>query len=84
MTIPLPDVIWQYMNETNDFVDMPSANSSKHEEHPRQGNLIFEYDVQYRGGTKTFHYALNLSNMAQSKTKTRSLRSLRCLVMCNP
>ena len=54
------------------------------EEHLRQGNLIFEYDVPYRGGTKTYHYEVNFSNMTQSNTKTGSLRNLRRLVMCNP
>ena len=51
------------MNETNEFVDMPPAYSSKHEEHLRKGNLIFEYDVPYRGGTENYHYKVNLSNM---------------------
>ena len=84
MTIPLSHVFWRYMNETNEFVDMRPAYSSKHEEHLRQGNLIFEYDVQYRGGTKTYHYEVNLSNMTQSNTKTGTVRNLRRLVVCNP
>ena len=84
MTIPLSHVFWQYMNETNEFVDMRPAYSSKHEEHLRHGNLNFEYDVPYGGGTKTCHYEVNLSNMTQSNTKTGSLRNLRRLVVCNP
>ena len=83
-TFPLSQVFWQYMNESNKFVDMPPDYSAKYKEHFREGNLIFEYDVPYAKGLKTYHYEVNLPNMTQSNTRTGTLRNLRRLVVCNP
>ena len=83
-TIPLCQVIWQYMNESNKFVDMSQDYSAKYEEHFREGTLVFEYDVAYAKGTKTYHYKVNLPNMTQSNAKTGTVRNLRGLVVCNP
>ena len=82
--IPLCQVIWQYMNESNKFVDMPQDYSAKYEEHFREGNLIFEHDVPLAAGAKIYHYEVNLPNMTQSNTKTGTVRNLRRLVVCNP
>ena len=81
--IPLCQVIWQYMNESDKFVDMPQEYSAKYEEHFRQGTLEFEYDVAYAKGTKTYHYKVNLPNMTQSNAKTGKVRNLRRLIACN-
>ena len=82
--IPLCQVIWQYMDESNKFVDMPQDYSAKHEEHFREDTLHFEYDVPYAKGTKTYHYKVNLPNMTQSNAKTGTVRNLRRLIVCNP
>ena len=65
-TIPLSQVFWQYMNESNKFVDLPPRYFSKYEEHLREGNLIFEHDVPLAAGAKINHYEVNLPNMTQA------------------
>ena len=83
MSISLSQVFWQYMNEYDEFVNMPVEYSSKYEEQLRAGNLSFEYDVPYARGTKVYHYEVNLTNMTQCNTRTRTVRNLRRLVVCN-
>ena len=83
-TIPVCQVIWQYMNESNKFVDMPQDYSAKYEEHFREGTLNFEYNVPYAKGTKTYHYKVNFPDMTQSNAKTGKVRNLRRLIARNP
>ena len=81
--IPLCQVIWQYMGDSNKFVDMPRDYSAKYEEHFREDTLHFEYEVPYAKGTKTYHYKVNFPDMTQSNAKTGKVRNLRRLIACN-
>ena len=83
-TVVPAHVFWQYLNESNQFVNMPAQYSLLHEQHLRAGTMAFEYDVSYCRGTKTYHYEVNLTNMTQLNTGRNTFRNLRRLVVCPP
>ena len=81
--IPLCQVIWQYMGDSDTFVDMPREYSAKYEEHYRENTLHFEYDIWYAWGTKSYHYKVYLLNMTQENMNRNTVRQLRRQVVCN-
>ena len=83
-TVAPDHVFWEYLDESNNFVTMPAEYSLLHEQHLRSGAMAFEYDVTNREGTKTYHYAVNLTDMTQRNTESGTLRNLRRLVECPP
>ena len=81
--IPMSNVVWQYMNDSNEFVNMPPYYNLKHEEHFRDGIIEFEYEVVFNKGRAFYRYEVNLSNMIQSNMHTGTVRHIRRLVVCN-
>ena len=83
-TVAPAHAFWEYLDESNNFVTMPAEYSLLHEQHLREGVRAFEYDATYREGVKTYHYAVNLTDVTQRNTESGTVRNLRHLVECFP
>ena len=83
-TVPAGHVFWEYLDDSQNLMRMTEEYSWLHEQHLRSGAMAFEYDVTNREGTKTYHYAVNLTDMTQRNTESGTVRNLRRLVVCSP
>ena len=71
-------VVWQYRSaDDTKWKDMPNFYSELYEANYQNSIVSFEYDVQYAGGTKNYHYNVDLENMMQKNENTSTQRRIR-------
>ena len=72
------EVVWQYRSsDDTEWKNMDKIYSQLHEHQYQQNVALFEYDVQYAGGTKNYHYSTSLETMIQTNTNTHRERKIR-------
>ena len=83
--LPLTDVVWQYLDDKNQWRNMIVDDSIRHEKHFRSGDHHYSWYHYYgSNGKDFFSYLSDFQTMIQHNLKTGKKRNMRRLVVCNP